>query len=124
MPSISKPSPAPTAFTTKLVNFSSKLKFPKAARRYTHAQLQQIRDSDYLMPTILVDKCGLVIANFAGAIKANKSVFGTEMLIVHESDLTQAQARKLTHSLKGLAKKNKWDRDILDIELQYLRKLI
>jgi hypothetical protein len=76
------------------------------------------------MPAILVDKHGLVLANYAGAIMANRSVFGDTMSLIRESDLTQTEARKFAQKLTGLVRKNKWDRDILDIELQYLRKLI
>jgi hypothetical protein len=114
----------PLHFTTKLVCFCSKLKFPKAAQRFTDAQLQHVRASRYLMPTVLVDKRGLVLANFAGALIANRTVFGETMLIIHESDLAQTKARKFARALTTLALKNKWDQDILDIELQYLRKLI
>lgn len=123
MPSkIRKPS-SPT-FSTKLIGFSSKLKFPKAARRYTHAQQQQVQTSNYWMPTVLLDKRGLVLANFAGVLKANRSVFGRKMIIIRESDLIQTEARKLVRALTVLARKNKWGQDVLDIELQYLRKLI
>lgn len=122
MPSrIHKPS---TTFSTKLVGFSSKLKFPKAARRYTHAQRQQVQTSNYWMPTVLLDKRGLVLANFAGALTANRYVFGWKMIILRESDLIQTEARKFVRALTALARKNKWEKDILDIELQYLRKLI
>ena len=38
--------PSLPASTTKLVCFSSTLKFPKAAQRYTHAQRQQRPRSD------------------------------------------------------------------------------
>jgi len=124
MPSISKPSPAPTAFITKHVSIVDKLKFPKAARRYTHTQLQLVQSPNYWMPAILVDKHGLVLADYAGAIMANRSVFGDTMSLVRESDLTQTEARKFAQKLTGLVRKNKWDRNILDIELQYLRKLI
>lgn len=123
MPSkIRKPS-SPT-FSMKLVGFSSKLKFPKAAQRYTRAQQQQVRASGYWMPTVLIDKRGLVLANFAGALKANRSAFGQTMTLIHESDFSQTKARKFMRALTTLARKNKWGRDILDIELQYLRKFI
>ena len=115
---------APLHLTTKLVCFCSKLKFPKGAKRFTDTQLQQVRASRYLMPTVLVDKRGLVLANFAGALMANHTVFGETMLMIRESDLAQTKARKFTRALMTLALKNKWDQDILDVELQYLRKLI
>jgi hypothetical protein len=123
MPSkIRKPS-SPT-FSTKLVGFSSELKFPKAAQRYTRAQRQEVQAPGYWMPTVLIDKRGLVLANFAGVLKANRSVFGRKMIIIRESDLIQTEAGKFVRALTTLARKNKWGRDILDIELQYLRKLV
>jgi len=116
--------PSLSAPTTKLVCFSSTLKFPKAAHRYTHAQRQQIQTPGYWMPAVLIDERGLVLANFAGVLKANRSVFGQTMILIRESDLIQTEARKFVRALTALARENKWGRDILDIELQYLRKLV
>ncbi len=116
--------PSLSTSTTKLVCFSSKLKFPKAAQRYTDAQRQQIQTPGYWMPAVLIDERGLVLANFAGVLKANRTVFGQTMILIRESDLIQTEARKFVRALTALAHKNKWGRDILDIELQYLRKLI
>jgi hypothetical protein len=116
--------PSSSTFSTKLIGFSSKLKFPKAAERYTSAQQQQVQASAYWLPTVLIDKRGLVLANFAGALKANRSVFSQTMTLIRESDFSQTEARKFMQALTALARKNGWGRDFLDIELQYLRKLI
>ena len=75
------------------------------------------------MRVVLVDKRGLVLANFAGALTANRSVLGKLMLIVRKDELSRAEARRFTRAIKALANKNKWGNDILDIELQYLRQL-
>ena len=116
--------PSLPALTTKLVCFNRTLKFPKAAQRYTHAQRREVQAPGYWMSTVLIDERSLVLAHFAGVLKANRSVFGQEMILIRESDLSQTEARKFVRALTTLARKNKWGQDVLDIELQYLRKLI
>ena len=100
----------------------SQLRILRTAMRHTEAQLSKLfRARRYFPPIILGDK-GEVLAGFAQAQDSNRSILGAYVPTVKFSELTTRYIRGYISWVKNAARRGKWDRQMLAIELQYLMK--
>jgi len=100
----------------------SRLRILRTAMRHTEAQLSKMfRARHYFPPIVLGDK-GEVLAGFAQAQQSNRSIFGAYVPTVKYSELTTRYIRGYISWVKNAARRGKWDRQMLAIELQYLIK--
>ena len=102
----------------------ARLRIPRAAMRHTEDQLIELEralDRCNFPPVVIGDK-GEVLAGFGQAQLANKSALGYRVWITKSSNLTHHNIRDYIKWMKEIARRGKWDRQMLVIELQHLQK--
>ncbi len=92
--------------------------FSAKAKRYSDEQYKRVLYTPKLYPVVMLGDRGLVKSNFALAELANARP--CMLHVVRFSEMTEAEVRDFVRALKDGAKRYRWSREMLDIELQYL----
>ena len=100
----------------------ARLRIPRTAMRYSEAQLAKIFRGRRYFPPIMIGENGEVLAGFAQAQWANRSILGRHVCTVKYSEMTVRYMRDYIKWIKKTARRGKWENQILGVELQNLQK--
>lgn len=119
----SKASKSCVAVRGKCVGRYARLRIPRAAMRYTAGQLTKlVRTFDrWNFPPIVIGDKGEVLAGFGQAQVANRFILGRYVWTTKYSELTRHNVRDYIRWVNEIARRGKWDKQMLMIELQYLK---
>jgi ParB-like chromosome segregation protein Spo0J len=99
--------------------------YPRNARTHSSRQIRQIADSirtfGFTNP-ILIDDDGVVIAGH-GRIQGAKLLGMDAVPTIRLADMTEAQKRAYALADNKLAENAAWDRELLALELDYVKEL-
>lgn len=120
----SKTSTSRIAVRTTLAGRYARLRMPRTAMRHTEDQLSKFVSAfnRCRFPPVVIGYRGLVLAGFAQAQMANESILGRYVLTTKYSEMTRRNIRDYAKWMKEIARRRKWDKRMLAIELQYLKK--
>jgi hypothetical protein len=105
---------------SKFVGLYARLRIPRAAMRHNEDDLSKLfRTQRYLPPIVFGDK-GEVRIGFGGAPLANKSILGQYVATVKYSEVPKWFIRGYVKWLKKVARREKWPKRMLAVELQGL----
>lgn len=119
----SKTSKSRIAVRGKFVGRYARLRIPRAAMRHTEDQLVKlVRALDrWNFPPVVIGDKGEVLAGFGQAQVANRSIPGRGVWTTKYSELTHHNIRDYIQWMKQIARRGKWERQMLVIELQHLQ---
>jgi len=108
----------------KCVGRYARLRIPHAAMRHTEVQLiKVVRALDrWRFPPVIVGVKGEVLAGFGQAQVANQHILGRGVWTTNFSQMTNRNIRDYITWMKEIALRGNWDKQMVAIETQYLKK--
>jgi hypothetical protein len=97
----------------------ARLRFPKSATLHSDVQLKNISAAS--LPKFLLMDRGMVKSGFALAQRLNRQMLGEHVKVFSYPNMTKASVQRYVKFLKVHARVYKWTKEMLAIELQYLK---
>ena len=109
---------------SRFVGRYKKLRIPRTAKRHTQLQLDKFdRVFDpFKYPPVVIGAKGEVLAGFAQAEMANRSILGRYLTVIKYPEMSESHISDYAKWVKQVALHGKWDKKMLAIELQNFRK--
>jgi len=109
---------------SRFVGRYKKLRIPSTAKRHTQLQLYKFDCvfDPFKYPPVVIGAKGEVLAGFAQAQMANRSILGRYVIVTRHRKMSESHIRDYTKWVKQVALRGKWDKQMLAIELQNFRK--
>jgi hypothetical protein len=117
----SKTTECSPAVRYKFVGRYARLRISRTAMQHTEIELAKLfRTQRYWSPIVVGDK-GEVRAGIGLAQLSNESILGRYVPTVKYSEVSKRYIREYKNWLKKVARREKWNKRALTVELQYLQ---